>query len=358
MRFVWLTLLVACGPGLARPSKVAVELSGDPADIESLLRVTATNGGLWFDDATCAAEFGTAGEVAPASFPAFAKCLAGLQLQRSAREDALGDVVVYSYAPGFEVEARITNELSGPRLAWIGFAARSRASEPPTITVDAFEALRARGDRNGPLDPALAAKLALDPTPNSHSEFAWLKVCIDEAGAVNTVVPYASTSGNASVAFAAAAKTWAFRPFLMQGQPMPVCAMVRPAYPAGGAPPTETLPLPLPPQSRSGETPLVLVGGVTAVEGKRIRGQRMVTPDDATKTEIGKRRGIRVVGRFRVCISTEGTVESVLPIQSTGFASYDRRLLAAMNDWVYSPYTVNGTAVPVCTQIIFIYTQR
>src|SRR5262245_7989471 len=116
-------LFVACG-ATKLPSKVTqATLVGDASKLRPLLRGSVVNGGLRFDDATCAQAFGVPGEIAEAQFDAFAGCLASLKLEPSAREDSLGDVIVMQHAPGFELQARIVND-DGPRLSWIGFASR------------------------------------------------------------------------------------------------------------------------------------------------------------------------------------------------------------------------------------------
>jgi hypothetical protein len=360
VRVAFLVALCACGPGLAPRNRDALaNASGDAAAIERLLRESVVNGGLWFDDASCAAQFGTPGELGPDKFREFARCLAGLHLQRSAREDELGDVVVMTYAPGFEIEARVTQETRGPHLMWIGFESR-RADEAitPTVTVDALEAWRLAGTRDGPVDPRSAKDLELDPTHDSHAAFAWLKVCVDASGAV-TVRPHETTSVNAQTVFVAATRTWAFRPFMIRDRAIPVCAMMRLAYPPGQAPRVETIPLP-PPPSRTTRPPLVLARGSkhALVEGKRIAGVKNIVPDDETKSEIAASRVRRVTGAFRVCLDDTGRVESVLPTRSTGFAAYDRKLLAGIWQWAYSPYLVDNTPVPVCTGVTFIYNQH
>jgi hypothetical protein len=74
-------------------------------------------------------------------------------------------------------------------------------------------------------------------------------------------------------------------------------------------------------------------------------------PDDETKSRIAKYRGNKITGTFRVCLDEGGGVESVLPMHSTGFPAYDHELLAKMALWRYSPYTIDGNPVPVCTTI-------
>lgn len=329
------------------------------AKLASMLRGSVTNGGLWFEDAACAAKFQTPGEVKEDQLGAFAHCLAGLKLQRSAREDALGDVVVMTYAPGFEVEVRVVNENSGPRLTWIGFESLRPGDVFPTVTAGTLEALRVAGSPDGPVDTDLAAVLRRDPTPSSSAEYTWFKLCIDEAGNVSSAKSYETTSLAATKVFEDALAKWRFRPFTIQDQPVPVCAMVRPAYPPGAAPRVETIPLP-PPASRTKRDPVVFAEGAvrTFTEGKRIRGERAIVPDGETKVAIAESGLRKLTGTFRLCIDEAGKVESVLPLRSTGFASYDRALLGAMMQWEYSPYMGDSEPIPVCIAVTFIYTQN
>lgn len=97
-------------------------------------------------------------------------------------------------------------------------------------------------------------------------------------------------------------------------------------------------------------------GARAAHAGRRYHWRAV--PDDDTKTAIHQAGGGRVSGTFRLCRDATRTVESVLPLRSTGFASYDRDILAAMQRWRYSPYMIDGKGVPVCTSIAFVYTQR
>ena len=246
-----------------------------------------TNGGLWFASAACTSEFGQPGEIPQPRVHAFARCLAELKLQPSHRENALGDVVVMTYEPGFEIEARVVSESDGPRLSWIGFASRRNAADnDPTITNAAFESLRTEGDRNGPIEPALAATLELD---EFSPAITWLKICLDETGAVRSVVSVRDhvredlagvRRGGEHVVEVQALHD-------RRASHMPVCSMVRLAYPATSAPPVETLPLP-PPPSRSNKDPIVFSGSSKLVEGNRIAGTRI---DRARRRHEGRNRG-------------------------------------------------------------------
>jgi hypothetical protein len=362
-----LVLVAACGPGLAPRDTRDVgrdsltSAVGEPRALRELFRDNVVDGGLWFDDAACAKEFGAGEEVPKDRLDAFAQCLVGLHLQTSTRGDTLGDVVVMAYAPGIEVEARVMQEEEGSHLAWIGYASRRPVDAMlPTITSAALESIRTSGDPNGPLDPAVASTLELDPTPTSHASYTWLRVCVDETGALTLAAPFETTSSAAAVAFVAAAKNWTFKPFKLHDQPAAVCSMVRMAYPPGQGPAEENLPMP-PSMSLSHKDPIVFVEGSKSGqmhEGKRIAGKKNILPDDHTKTAIEKKHIHQVVGSFKICLDESGAPESILPIRSTGFANYDRELLAGMREWRYEPYVLDGVPTPVCTGVVFIYNQR
>jgi hypothetical protein len=361
MRWFIPVLLVACGPVAPNTSTKVTPtvLAGDASQLRGLMRGSVVNGGLQFDDAACAQAFATPGEIPADRFDAFAGCLATLELQPSAREDSLGDVLVMQHAPGFELQARIIKEVEGPRLTWIGFASRFQGDpDVPTITHAALESLRLGGDRNGPLDPAVIATLELDETgPNGGVAYSWFKVCLDASGAITKTEPFTTTGSKSVEAFASAIKTsWKFRPFVMRGQPRAVCSLVRMAYPPDKAPLVETLPLP-PPPSRSKKRPIVLSSS-KLIEGKRIAGVRNIPPTDLDRYAIQEAGNPTVTGSFRVCIDDTGVVESVLPYRSTGLAGYDARIIATMMQWKYSPYMVDDQAVPVCTAVTFIYSQN
>lgn len=344
----------ACAPFNHAEKPITVARSGvDGTKLASMLRGSVTNGGLWFDDADCAATFQTPGEVKQDQLSAFGQCLATLKLQASARKDALLDVAVMHYAPGFEVQARIVEEKGGPHLTWIGFAARRTPDEPATITVDAFESLRIAGDRNGPPAPQLASVL-----DSKRPEYTWLKVCLDVDGNMTSVDTHASTSLEATKAFRDAVSRWRFKPFTIAGQPVPVCAMVRPTYAVADAPPEESLPMPLPPPI-GGKVPIVLTAEGRTVRGiKRTRGSNMIAPNDRDKARIAKAGSPRLNGSFYLCIDATGAVASVARIKSTGLATYDTKIQREMEQWAFEPLTVDGTATPLCTALTFIYTQR
>ena len=336
----WFVLLAACGSSSILREVKRTPVGMTTVELEKLMGTSVTNGGLVFDDPACTFP---AGPVPPAKVSAFAKCVGALHLEASDREDDLGDVLVLRYAPGFEVEARIVEEPTGPHLTWIGYSAR-RAGDPdvPSITKEALEGLRLSGELHGGIEvPGLEAE-----------EATWLKYCLDASGAVTKVEDFETTSLAAAKAFIALAQTWKFRPFVTRGKPMAVCAMVKLSQPLSTA--TEVLPLP-PPPSRNNKTPVVVPTAL--LENNRITGSIAIPPDDLSKVKMAERHMSAVRGTFRVCLDETGTPESILPLRTTGLPEYDTKIQLQMHDWRFKPFKVDDQAVPVCMRVSFKYSQ-
>src|SRR5690606_37720193 len=151
-----LCYLEACGPGLApqsssRPPPAAppvrpgVPPPSDEAGLRKLLVDEVMNGGLFFEDSACQAQFGQSGAIKPDAFDAFARCVAALDLRPTGREDSLDDTSVLTDSAGFELQAHVV----AGRLSFIGFSGRAPgAPELPSITPAALESLRVSGDPN------------------------------------------------------------------------------------------------------------------------------------------------------------------------------------------------------------------
>jgi protein TonB len=118
-----------------------------------------------------------------------------------------------------------------------------------------------------------------------------------------------------------------------------------------GAPPPPPPPPP-PPAAPQNVPP-------TLLEGSRIAGEKQIVPDDVTKTEIQRSGKDKLIGSFKLCINSGGSVTSVKMLKSSGFPAYDSKIQRKMStEWKYRPYAVNGRAVPVCTAVTFIYSQK
>lgn len=96
----------------------------------------------------------------------------------------------------------------------------------------------------------------------------------------------------------------------------------------------------------------------TVLQGLRISGETQVHAPDTTKTMMLRDGKERTSGTLKLCIQTDGLISSVSVAVSTKYDAYDAKLLAAARSWRYKPYTVNGTPMPVCGMVTFIYTIR
>ncbi len=119
----------------------------------------------------------------------------------------------------------------------------------------------------------------------------------------------------------------------------------------GGPPPP-----PPPPPKVEPEEPKVVPQ--VALEQKRLSGNKQIVPDDEVKLQIKREAKTRVITTVKMCLSTGGNVTSLRILKSSGYPSYDNKIKGEMRQWKYSPFTVNGKAVPVCTSVTFIYNQK
>lgn len=119
-------------------------------------------------------------------------------------------------------------------------------------------------------------------------------------------------------------------------------------------PPVLSPPPPPPPPPSS-----VLNVASQALNVNRIAGERNIVPDDATKADISQSGKDKIVGSYKLCITTEGNISSVTQVKSTDFPAYDQKIMNTIRgEWRYRPFMVNGRATPVCTAVTFIYSQH
>ena len=120
------------------------------------------------------------------------------------------------------------------------------------------------------------------------------------------------------------------------------CTCIRPPSPHACSPP------PAPPQNIA----------PTALEQQRVSGDKNITPDDVTRTEIQRSGKTQLMVPVKVCIDRAGNIASVKIMKSSGFPAYDQKLTREISKWRYRPFSVNGTPTPVCSAIQFIYRQK
>jgi TonB family protein len=94
----------------------------------------------------------------------------------------------------------------------------------------------------------------------------------------------------------------------------------------------------------------------TVLKGLRTSGEEQVHPSSPTQNAMLRDGATKVRGVVKLCIATDGSVASAAMSVSTKYDDYDATLLGAVRGWRYQPYTVNGTPVPACSQVTFVYT--
>jgi TonB family protein len=96
----------------------------------------------------------------------------------------------------------------------------------------------------------------------------------------------------------------------------------------------------------------------SALELQRVSGNTDVHPGKQTRAAMIHAGVSSVKGTVRLCADTAGAVTESTLTESTGYDDYDRKLVAAVRDWRFRPYVVNGTAFSVCSTAEFVYVPR
>jgi len=113
-------------------------------------------------------------------------------------------------------------------------------------------------------------------------------------------------------------------------------------------PPPPPPPPPAPPQNVS----------PTEVAALRIAGDKTILPDEDTREQIASSGKTKLVGSYKLCLTTDGNISRVNQLKSTGFAAYDHKIVATIRaEWRFRPFLVNGVAAPVCTAVTFNYSR-
>jgi hypothetical protein len=350
----------------AAASLIAAVRTHDVRGVAAHFDAAFTNGGVWFADAACSREFSEPSEVTGKRVDLFVRCLARQRVQLSTRLSARREGAVLTVAPGFEIELAFR----GSHVRWIGHPLHaSTGAIIPTLTAQAFEALRTKGTTA--LDAVLSPKL-LGLAPGTSTS-AWMKVCLDAKGAVSEVSYHGVSSSSVGEAFEHAISEWAFRPFEIRGAAIPVCSLSLLTYPAAEAPAIEVLPAtsvplsqikvydfdddlidfsldgppPAPPPPQQSITAI-------ALERMRVTGTKDIEPDAATRAQMIGAGKLSVLASVKVCVNVRGRVSAATLIKPSGFAAYDQKLVREVSRWTFRPYLVAKNPVEVCTTVSFL----
>ena len=312
--------------------------------------------GLWFADRACARQFPRDFTLAADRQPAFLRCLATLDA-RVEPPSGNGDTPVLAYDPGLAVHLGVRGQVV--QQLWTDVAL---IDDPDAASIDPN--LLASHLVSGTFDVRLGAGARGAAGAPEGTMSVDLQVCVDRSGRVDGTRIERSTPSSEDYARAvlAASTTWRFTPFLARGKPVRVCAIEtfsdspelqarqreRPARAAltaeSGGPPLNVSP--------------------SALNAFRIAGRADIVPDDATKTALAKSaiataQRIRLIGSFKLCISSSGRIQTITALKSTGVPAYDSKLIRDMREgWRYRPFQREGVPSPVCTAVTFIYQQH
>jgi serine/threonine protein kinase len=145
-----------------------------------------------------------------------------------------------------------------------------------------------------------------------------------------------------------------------QATPVPAQAPAAAPTPAPPPPPPvaiSTAPLPALPPAPAPPAPPQNVAP-TVLDANRISGEKEISPDATTQTEI-HRAGVETVsGTYKVCITQDGNINTVTPLKPSGFPAYDTKIQNTIQrNWRYRPFMINGKPAQVCTTVRFVYKQ-
>lgn len=344
-RLVALAVLSACA--YESPSTATVRAfnqaiaarNGDQLD--KLLQNPFEYGGIAFRDSGCSRDFATPGTITEDRRGRFLQCLTTLGMQWNP-ERVMFDTATFEHHGGFTIEARLSLFEKHTRIYWLGYEGRYSADDSlPTISQSTLETLRTQGSTDAPSDPATVARLAREPrtarsTPYSYAIF---KVCVSETGETTIGGRYDASSPIAESVLSELVTHWRFRPFLIAGRPVAVCAMTRLIAPKEKAANATT---------RIGFTApapegFTIVGYEALVRLSTLEASNFRLPL-ATRSHSNH-------ARVRLCIDGAGAVTRADVVESSGMAAYDALILGHVRKWRYQPYVLDGAGMPICTNV-------
>lgn len=376
MRIATVLVLLASGPAIAerrdddaavRAQLIAAIQRRDVDDVKRRVKLPLEARDIVFMDAKCAADFtGSYTMIEEHELAAFVACLASIGVQPTAPME--GDA---TYGPGAILYAPVRD---GRVVGLLSTGVKDDDGALFPIEPAAFASHMKRFNRV--IVPSAALKKTIDGSADGQV-MASVFVCIDERGKKIDDVKV-EVEGDAAYErdVRAAARAWSFQPFKVGRQAVSACATLRVGYPEARLtlrrdpdlvprlssfekpepeppglrhPPRNLTPPTVTPSSAPRPVP------PATLESQRIRGEKVILPDDPTKQAIRDAGVKKVVGSFKLCLDAAGAVTRVETLKTTGFESYDRTLIRGMRQWAYRPYLVDDKPVPVCTAITFIY---
>jgi hypothetical protein len=335
-----------------RRELIAALAKRDVATIKARAQLPLQVSGLWFDTVACKKFSGKEIEVGADQLAELVGCLADLGVQ------LLDDqaFIAATYGPGVMLAVVVPGE--GKQLTSLrGFTTSDGAA---MIHPQLFASHVAKFEQE--IVPDAATKQTIDKGRDTAVQ-ARIVVCVDGRGTVedghtaDATLVDGSAQAQPVASYARAVEKvvagWKIQPFVAHGKPVALaCAVMPLGYPSSRIEP-------LAPDWPAAARRVAAARNVapTVLETTRIRGNKVIVPDETTKKEMLRVDKRQVVGSWKMCLDETGAVAEVTRIKSTGFEAYDKRISSEMRTWAYRPYVIDGKPVRVCTAITFIYSQ-
>src|SRR5438874_1475224 len=213
MRTIMIVLLLAASAYAGKRSvkDVVTSVQSDDDFVAALADPVHVRGVIFADD-KCAERFGHPQDVRGADRKALADCILDMKVVAI---DTIGATIPLRTRVG-DVTVLVGLELRDDHIVAIGGATQAHGKERnlPTIA------------RTILLSPSAATKAAIERTHDFTA--ASFKLCLDDTGAVVTVRGLKSTGYPAydDKLRMTILDTWKYKPYLVNGQPVPVCTAV------------------------------------------------------------------------------------------------------------------------------------
>ena len=104
--------------------------------------------------------------------------------------------------------------------------------------------------------------------------------------------------------------------------------------------------------------PLELTPQVFNQQRRSRTGNIIVAPDDESKIWMTIHEFRKLGAAFRMCVDARGIPTAVDTIIQSCMPRWDVMLVGEMMKWRYEPYLSDGVAVPVCSAVRYLYTQK
>jgi hypothetical protein len=87
---------------------------------------------------------------------------------------------------------------------------------------------------------------------------------------------------------------------------------------------------------------------------RRLTGEATIAPGDAAQQAIAAAGTPPAVAIVRVCLTPEGTIESIRMVKSTKITAYDEQLVNTIKaTWTFEPFAIDGKPSAVCAPFTF-----